>query len=207
MHSSLRFMILLASIPVVSSAADHVHLQDRNAQAKAVMEASFKAHGQAGMDRLDQDPTQAICSKYAPGAPPAAEASRLTAANQGTVKFPADGKFLGDWKLGQKLAEDGTGEQYSDDPSKPSGGNCYACHQMDKQEISYGTIGPSLYHYGKDRGYSPAAEKLAWSMVYDIKGYALCTAMPRFGTKDILTEAQMKDVMALLFDPASPVNQ
>ena len=207
MHTSFRFMILLAAIPAVSSAADHAYSQDRNAQAKAVMEASFKAHGQAGMNRLDQDPTQALCSKYAPAAPPAAEAAKLTAFNQSTVKLPADGKFLGDWQRGQKLAEDGTGEQYSDDPAKPSGGNCYACHQLDKKEIAYGTIGPSLYHYGKDRAYSPAAEKLAWNMIYDIKGYSLCTAMPRFGTKDILTEAQMKDVMALLFDPASPVNQ
>jgi sulfur-oxidizing protein SoxX len=31
--------------------------------------------------------------------------------------------------------------------------------------------------------------------------------MPRFGHKGILTEAQMKHVMALLLDPASPVNK
>jgi sulfur-oxidizing protein SoxX len=31
--------------------------------------------------------------------------------------------------------------------------------------------------------------------------------MPRFGDAGILTEAQIKDVMALLLDPASPVNQ
>jgi len=31
--------------------------------------------------------------------------------------------------------------------------------------------------------------------------------MPRFGAAGILTEKQLKDVMALLLDPASPVNQ
>jgi sulfur-oxidizing protein SoxX len=30
--------------------------------------------------------------------------------------------------------------------------------------------------------------------------------MPRFGTQGILTEQQIKDVMAFLLDPASPVN-
>jgi sulfur-oxidizing protein SoxX len=31
--------------------------------------------------------------------------------------------------------------------------------------------------------------------------------MPRFGHRGILDEQQLKDLMALLFDPASPVNQ
>ena len=28
--------------------------------------------------------------------------------------------------------------------TKANGGNCYNCHQIDKEEISFGTIGPSL---------------------------------------------------------------
>jgi sulfur-oxidizing protein SoxX len=31
--------------------------------------------------------------------------------------------------------------------------------------------------------------------------------MPRFGDAKILTNAQLKDVMALLLDPQSPVNK
>ena len=207
MRTPIRLLFLLAALPAVSSAADAVHKGDRNAQALAVMKASFKPHGQAGMDRLKQDATQALCSLHAPAIPTGKEASKLLAANQAAVKFPADGKFLGDWKRGQAIAEEGKGFQYSDDPSKPSGGNCYACHQLDKQQIAYGTIGPSLYHYGKNRGHSEPVLKLAWSMINDMKGYSLCSAMPRFGAKDVLTEQQIKDVMALLFDPASPVNQ
>jgi sulfur-oxidizing protein SoxX len=31
--------------------------------------------------------------------------------------------------------------------------------------------------------------------------------MPRFGHKGMLSEKQLKDIMALLLDPKSPVNQ
>lgn len=207
MHSLIRLAILLTAVPVVSGAAVHAQQPDRNAQALSVMKASFQAKGQAGMDRLTQDKTQALCSLHAPAAPPAELASKAMASNLASIKLPSDGKFLGDWKRGQAIAEEGTGEQYSDDPAKPSGGNCYACHELDKQQIAYGTIGPSLYHYGKNRGTSEPILKLAWSMLYDMKGYSLCTPMPRFGSKKILTEQQIKDVMALLFDPDSPVNK
>ena len=32
--------------------------------------------------------------------------------------------------------------------------NCYACHQLSKQEVSYGTMGPSLHNFAKIRGYT-----------------------------------------------------
>ena len=210
MHPMIRYALVLAAVPVFTTAAVHAQKSptpDRNAQALAVMKASFQAKGQAGMDRLDQDKTQAMCSVHAVGAPPAAAAAKVIAANQAMIKPPADGKYLGDWKRGQAIAEEGTGEQYSDDPAKPSGGNCYACHELDKQQIAYGTIGPSLYHYGKIRGQSEPILKLTWSMINDMKGYTVCSAMPRFGSKHILTEQQIKDVMALLYDPESPVNK
>ncbi|MBL0163738.1 MAG: sulfur oxidation c-type cytochrome SoxX [Xanthomonadales bacterium] len=200
-------LLLSAMLPLVAVAADKARKDDRNAQAFAVMQASFVAKGQAGMDRLVQDKTQAACSLYAPGMPPDALAATLLEDNRNRVKYPADGNYLGDWKRGQAVAEEGRGKQSSDDPAEPSGGNCYACHQLDPQQIAYGTIGPSLYRYGKLRGNSEPVLKLAWGMLNDMKGYILCSAMPRFGGKDILTEQQLKDVMALLFDPDSPVNQ
>lgn len=207
MRMLIGTVLLATMLPLIAVAADDAPKEDRNAQAFAVMQASFAAKGQAGMDRLVQDETQAACSKYAPGLPPADVMDKLLEDNRNLVKFPADGKFLGDWKRGQAIAEEGKGKQSSDDPDEPSGGNCYACHQLDQQQIAYGTIGPSLYGYGKLRGKSEPVLKLAWSMLNDMKGYTLCSAMPRFGPKGILTEQQLKDVMALLFDPDSPVNQ
>jgi L-cysteine S-thiosulfotransferase len=34
-----------------------------------------------------------------------------------------------------------------------------------------------------------------------------CSNMPRFGSNKVLDEQQIKDVMAYLFDPESPVNK
>jgi sulfur-oxidizing protein SoxX len=124
-----------------------------------------------------------------------------------TVKFPADGKFLGDWKQGEKEAQSGRGMTFTDKADAPNGGNCYNCHQMTKQEISYGTLGPSLYNYGALRGYGDDIVKYTWGKIYNAKAYNACTNMPRFGHQNILTEKQMKDIMALLLDPNSPVNQ
>ncbi|MCE5233578.1 MAG: sulfur oxidation c-type cytochrome SoxX [Mizugakiibacter sp.] len=203
MRILIRLMPLLAAVPLLSAAAG----PDRNAQARAAMQSSFKAHGQAGMERLDQDATQALCSRYAPGMPPGEDAARAMAANRASIRYPADGNFLGDWKRGEAIAQEGTGKQYSDDPGKPSGGNCYACHRLSGDEVAYGTIGPSLYQFGKNRGRSEEMLKLTWSMIYDMKAFTLCSAMPRFGSRGILDEQQIKDVMALLFDPDSPVNR
>ena len=41
-----------------------------SAKAAAIMKTSFKARGQAKLERLDQDQTQKVCSAYATKAPP-----------------------------------------------------------------------------------------------------------------------------------------
>ena len=110
-------------------------------------------------------------------------------------------------EAGEKIAQTGTGMQFSDNPAKPNGGNCYACHQLSQAEISYGNMGPSLKHYGKLRGQSEAMLKYTWTRLWNTHAYNPCAHMPRFGAAGILTEQQLKDVMALLLDPASPVNQ
>ncbi|NDP41996.1 MAG: sulfur oxidation c-type cytochrome SoxX [Aromatoleum sp.] len=177
------------------------------AKAEAMLKASFKARGQAGLDRLDQDETQRVCSALANKPPPREIAEKIERANLAMIKWPADGKLLGDWKNGEKIAQEGRGKQYSDDPAGPVGANCYACHQIAPQEVSYGTIGPSLYRFAKVRGYGPEIQKYAYGKVFNSDAYAACTTMPRFGHNGILTEQQMKDVVALLMDPESPVNK
>jgi sulfur-oxidizing protein SoxX len=144
---------------------------------------------------------------YAPQDPPSKVVQQIMIRNQDSIQYPADGQYLGDWKEGEKIAQNGFGKQYSDDPSKPSGGNCYACHQLSTTEVAYGTIGPSLLNYGKQRGQSEVMLKYTWGKIFDTKSMVACSNMPRFGHMGILTEQQMKDVMALLFDPQSPVNQ
>ena len=57
------------------------------------------------------------------------------------------------------------------------------------------------------RGNSDAIVQYTWGKVYDAQAYSACSNMPRFGHNKVLTEQQIKDVVALLLDPTSPVNQ
>ncbi|MBS0338803.1 MAG: sulfur oxidation c-type cytochrome SoxX [Proteobacteria bacterium] len=197
----------LAGLVVLAAGCASVSDQETAQKALAVMKASFNEKGQAKLDRLDQDETQKACSRPESEPLPKDEAAKIEKLNFASIKYPADGKMLGDWREGEKIAQSGVGKQYSDDPKKPSGGNCYACHQMSKTEISYGTIGPSLYQYGKLRGNTEAVQRYTWGKVWNSNAYTACSNMPRFGHNGILTEKQIRDVTALLLDPASPVNQ
>jgi sulfur-oxidizing protein SoxX len=183
-------------------------------QALAMIKASFRDQGIAKVDRLAQDLGQQACSS--PNAPPEAVARQIEAEALATVRWPQGGQYLGDWREGEKLAQNGRGMTWTDASAATSanGGNCYNCHQISKQEISFGTIGPSLYNYGKLRGVadpaSPASKPIVeytWGKLYNAKAYNACSGMPRFGHMGMLSEAQLKDLMALLLDPQSPVNQ
>jgi sulfur-oxidizing protein SoxX len=208
LHRSLAAAaVVTVAIGVLHGCAAAPANDDVSDRAAAMIKSSFKARGQAGLDRLDQDETQRLCSEYAGRSLPAPVAERIRQANLATIRYPADGKLVGDWKSGEKIAQSGQGFQYSDDAAKPAGANCYACHQLTPQELSYGTIGPSLYRFGKLRGYSDETRKYAWQKVYNAEAFAACSNMPRFGQHHILTEQQIRDVVALLVDPASPVNQ
>jgi sulfur-oxidizing protein SoxX len=185
-----------------------------DAKASRAIKSSFRDQGIAKVDRLAQDLGQAACSSDK--APDDAVADKIMAEALNTVKWPANGQYLGDWRAGEKLAQDGRGMTWTDGSADPksNGGNCYNCHQIDKKEISYGTIGPSLWNYGKTRGVSdPAAPTAApivqytWVKLWNSKAYSACSNMPRFGHKNLLDEQQLRDIMALLLDPKSPVNQ
>ena len=202
--------VLLAGCASLAPAPDY------DALLADMMKASFRDQGIATVDRLNQDASNAQCSK-AQGKPlPDALAKAIEAENLKTVKMPADGNFIGDWKEGEKLAQNGRGMTWTDASAAPAanGGNCYNCHQIGKGEISYGTIGPSLYQYGKVRGVSDPASpdskaivEYTWAKLYNAKAYNACSGMPRFGHAGLLDETQLKHLMALLLDPASPVNQ
>jgi len=198
---------VFAAIAAIAAGCAGMNDQEASQKALEVMKASFNERGQARLDRLNQDEAQKLCSK-----PPSLElakdvAARIEKANLASIRYPADGKLLGDWKSGERIAQNGQGKQYNDDPKNPSGANCYACHQLSKAEISYGTIGPSLYNFGKLRGTSEAIQRYTYGKVYNSQAFSACSNMPRFGHNGILTEQQMKDVTALLLDPGSPVNQ
>ena len=180
----------------------------------AIMKASFRDQGIAKVDRIQQDLGQSACSSATP--PSEAVAEQVMAQARAAVKWPAGGQYIGDWREGEKLAQNGRGMTWTDASTATgaNGGNCYNCHQISKAEISYGTIGPSLYNYGKLRGVTdpnaPAAKAIVeytWGKLWNTRAYNACSNMPRFGHAGLLDEQQLKDLMALLLDPKSPVNQ
>lgn len=200
----------LASCSSAPSSADY------DKMTADVIKASFVERGIAKLDRLDQDMSNAACWQAEVAGKPLDEktAKAIEAAEMKTIKWPTDGKFLGDWKQGERIAQSGRGLTWSDKADDANGGNCYNCHQITKEEISFGTLGPSLYNYGKLRGVSdpnsPEAKAIVeytWGKMWNSRAYNACSQMPRAGHKGILKEQDMKHVMALLLDPNSPVNK
>jgi L-cysteine S-thiosulfotransferase len=209
-YTALSAAILLAGCAGVSTSTP-----DYDQLASAMIKASFRDEGIAKVARLEQDESNAACSAAQTGTPPEATVKSIEAAAMKTIKMPSDGKFLGDWKEGEKLAQNGRGMTWTDPSSATSanGGNCYNCHRVSGTELSYGTIGPSLHQYGKLRGVadptsaeSKAIVEYTWGKIYNAKAYNACSGMPRFGHAGLLSEKQLQDIMALLLEPNSPVN-
>ena len=197
------------SAVLLASLALSVQAQTVDAKFDAMLKDGFRAEGIAGLDRLKQDQIQAICSDTELRQTPAAQKILIEQQTKAMaeIKPPSDGKYLGSWKAGEAIAQSGRGATWSDTTKAPNGGGCYNCHQISKQEISYGNIGPSLAGYGKARGTSEAILTYTWNRINNSKAYNACSNMPRMAHFNLLTEQQIKDVMALLLDPESPVNK
>ncbi len=207
---------LLATAGVIAGCATAPSSADLDKMTADIVKASFRDQGIVKASVLDTDETNRACSAADVAGKPLDEktALALQAANLKTIKWPANGKFLGSWQAGEKLAQSGRGLTWTDAATTPNGGNCYNCHQIDKKEISFGTIGPSLYNFGKLRGVSDPASpasrgmvEYTWGKIWNAKAYNACSNMPRAGHMGIMTEAQVADLVALLLDPKSPVNQ
>ncbi|MBS1135965.1 MAG: soxX [Burkholderiaceae bacterium] len=158
-----------AGLAVLAGCATYV--APTKEESMQTVKASFKERGPAKLDRLNQTEIQAVCSdaQMTGKEVPKAQREALEKKTLATIKFPADGKYLGDFKEGERIAQSGV--------------------------------------YGKLRGNSEAVVKYTWGKIWNTHAYNLCSQMPRYGDAGILTEAQIKDVMALLLDPNSPVNK
>jgi L-cysteine S-thiosulfotransferase len=174
-------------------------------EVQAVLKRDIRARGSAAMTRLDADPVQNACNLNG-NEPPQALRTKLEAEQMAAIRFPAGG-MLGDWKRGERIAQSGRGLQWNDGPKDVAGGSCYNCHQLAPQEDSHGTLGPSLRGFGKLRGNTPEMQKYAYGRIYNSKAYNLCSQMPRLGHSGTLSEQQIKDLVAFLMAPESPVNK
>ncbi|MDP3165603.1 MAG: sulfur oxidation c-type cytochrome SoxX [Hydrogenophaga sp.] len=216
MKKIFSFALLPLAAIVLSACTSAPSPADVNKATADMLKSSFQPRGIATLDRLNQDQANAECAVAdATGKPLDAKMTKaIEEASMKTVKWPTDGKFLGDWKEGEKIAQSGRGLTWTDKAGEANGGNCYNCHQISKEEISFGTLGPSLYTYGKLRGVSDPASaggkaivEYTWGKLWNARAYNACSQMPRVGHMAILNQKQIQDVMALLLDPASPVNK
>ncbi len=73
-------------------------------------------------------------------------------------------------------------------------GNCLACHEINGGDQP-GSIGPSLRDFG-DRG---LPYSYTYQRIYDTRLYNPDAHMPLYGTNGVLTDAEIRDVMAFLY--------
>ena len=158
--------------------------------------------------RAQQDPAQNICSKAADEKPTSEEAARVVEAARASMRYPA--KLIGDWKAGERLVLNGTGQRVRNgavEKVKENGALCINCHALDPTEVNAGNLGPALTGYGAQRGQSEAVVKYTYEKIYNAWAYFPCSNMPRLGAHGFLTPEQIAHVVAYLVDPQSPVNR
>ncbi len=174
---------------------------------RRVLRQAFPAAAPAWLERLIPDRTMATCAGWG-NQPPKEVADEIKQRERGRIVYPADGNPIGDWRRGEAIAQSGYGLRFTDTtPGREAGGNCYACHQLAPEEVSFGTVGVSLKGYGLIHKFRAEDAKVVYEKIYNSQALVACSLMPRFGANGILTVEQIKDLVALLMHPDSPVNK
>jgi sulfur-oxidizing protein SoxX len=153
--------------------------------------------------RLDQDRAQILCSQHR-NTPPPEIAAAIVGEAKSSLRYPPNGKLLGDWRKGEEIA---LLSRLAPERAPKRGGNCYACHALSPREVAAGNLGPSLTGYAKLRGTSDASVRYTYEKIFNAQAYLACSFMPRFGHNGWLTPEQVADITAFLLDPQSPVNR
>jgi sulfur-oxidizing protein SoxX len=201
----MKRVVLGIALAALAMAAPTLGQDALTERAEAAFVSSFAGGEPSVLIRTGlQDEVQRLCSEHR-NAPPARLAELIEGAQRAVIRYPAN--LMGTWREGERIAGDFTGLRYDDKAGQPNGGNCYACHQMAREELGYGTVGPSLLGYGKARGWGVAAQRLAYERIYNPQAFTACSAMPRFGHNGVLTPEQVAHLVAFLLDPGSPVNR
>ena len=64
-----------------------------------------------------------------------------------------------------------------------------------------------MREYGKIRKFAEADVKAVYERIYNPQAAIPCANMPRFGANGLLTIEQIKDLVAYVMSPESPVNK
>ena len=212
MNTLLRIFFVVATAMFLGSCATRpaAVLSDRY---DAILAAAYPGASDEQKLRGEQDDSQKICSKKLSQPLEPSDAAAIVAKARASIIYPASGKLSGDWKIGEKLAQDGYGMRLLPGgggdvvPGRANGANCYACHTLDPKEVNAGNLGVNLSGFGLSRGNTPEVQKYAYEKIFNAWTYFPCSQMPRMGANKFLSPEQISHVVAYLLDPASPVNK
>ncbi|AEV15642.1 MAG: sulfur oxidation c-type cytochrome SoxX [Thermus sp.] len=141
---------------------------------------------------LNQRPDQALCSLHK-NRLPADLLPQFLEAQRAQIRYPQNGKLMGDWKKGGAIF------------NNLQKANCFSCHFGSPVHLG-GDVGPSLEKYGLKRGQSEAVQRYTYEVIYNAWAFFPCTVMYRFGAQGLLTPEEIADVVAYLLDPESDFN-
>ena len=108
-----------------------------------------------------------------------------------TIKYPADGKYLGDWKNGEKIAQQGTRQavhRRSEGTGRRQLLRVPPAHARKRSRSAPSARRSTQVRQGA-RLSRRRCSKYAYGKIYNSEAYAACSNMPRFGHMGILTEA------------------
>jgi len=187
--------------------AEHLIFKDRGFKLNQKVQ-----EGGTMRDRMKQDEIQKICSALKKRQVDSSTAQKVSTIAKNNMLYPKGSIRLGDWKKGRALVQNAFGFRVGHKTDKHSkrkpGGMCVNCHLLDsKMTIPSGNLGPSLRGYGKTRGQSEGVMKYTYEVIYNPHSVFPCTNMPRLGANGFINQEQIRDVMAYLLDPKSPINQ
>jgi sulfur-oxidizing protein SoxX len=206
----LKWTVLGAAALVAAGCATFPDPAATRQMVEKMVAEDFTAPAPALLKRLAQDPSQQICSKIGEAKLTQEESTAVVKLARESMRYPATGKLVGDWKRGNTLAHDGAGDRIQFgklEARKENGGLCQNCHALAPGEINVGNVGPSLTGYGAQRGNSEAIAKYTYEKIYNAWAYFPCSTMPRLGATGHLTPEQITHMVAFLIDPQSPVNK
>ena len=206
----LKWAVLGASVSIAAGCVTYPDPATTREITEKMVRESFPAPAPGLLKRLEQDRAQQICSKIGGAKLTQEEAAEVARLARESIKYPASGKLLGDWKVGDALAHDGAGDRIQrgqHEKRKENGGLCQNCHALEPGEINVGNVGPALTGYGLQRGNSEAIVKLTYEQIYNAWTYYPCSNMPRLGATGHLTPEQITHLVAYLLEPQSPINK
>ena len=208
--AGLIWTVIGVAVLIAAGCATYPDPATTRESAEKMVSEDFTAPTPALLKRLVQDPSQRICSKIGDAKLTQEEAAEVVKLARTSMQYPASGKLVGNWKIGDDLAHDGAGDRIligSLEKRKENGGLCQNCHALAPGEINVGNVGPSLTGYGLQRGNSEAIAKLTYERIYNAWAYSPCSNMPRLGATHHLTPEQITHLVAFLIDPQSPINK